>query len=554
MPTLNWIGKDKVTHHHLDVPFRTLVPQAPYGDPSVAGENLVIHGDNLEALKALLPLYEGQVNVVYIDPPYNTGNEGWVYNDNVNDPKIKKWLGEVVGKEGEDLSRHDKWLCMIYPRLKLLQRLLRTDGVILVSIDDIEISNLKLVLDEVFGRANRIGTVVWRNVTDNNPTRVSVEHEYVVVYAKSISDTAPEWKSSDLAVKDRLLQIGQDFIDKYPNQEQRQEEYSKWFRDNKDQIWPFEDYKFIDEGGIYTGSRSVHNPGKEGYRYDVIHPITGRPCKQPLMGYRFPQETLNDLLSKGKVLFGATEEKLIELKLYAADYRSKLPSVVELDSRMGTNEIKSIFPESKRPFDFPKPSAFIEELLSFVAAEPTSLILDSFAGSGTTAHALLKLNKADGGHRRFVLIEREDYAETITAERIRRVIDGYGPNDKKIAGLGGGFTYATLGPTIFTVDGALNHEVELTALRQYIWYAETKTSMPPPADEHPDFLGSCRGVSYYFAYRPDEETVLDFAYLKSITYRDDQFVVYADCCAIEASFLKAKGVQFKKIPRDVLRY
>ena len=154
MPTLEWIGKDKVVNHHLEVPYRVLERQYSYDadgrhEADNASENMVIHGDNLEALKALLPQYEGRVKCIYIDPPYNTGNEGWVYNDNVNDPRMRDWLHKTVGKEGEDLSRHDKWLCMMYPRLKLLQRLLAEDGAIFISIDDTEISNLRLLMDEI---------------------------------------------------------------------------------------------------------------------------------------------------------------------------------------------------------------------------------------------------------------------------------------------------------------------------------------------------------------------------------------------------------------------
>ena len=168
MPTLEWIGKSKVINHHHDVPFRVLERKYSFDengqhDEDNGSESMIIRGDNLEALKALLPRYEGCVKCIYIDPPYNTGNEGWVYNDNVNDPKIKKWLGEVVGKEGEDLTRHDKWLCMMYPRLKLLQKLLADDGVIFISIDEIEHRYLELVMDEIFGSANRIDTFVWQN-------------------------------------------------------------------------------------------------------------------------------------------------------------------------------------------------------------------------------------------------------------------------------------------------------------------------------------------------------------------------------------------------------
>lgn len=159
MPTLEWIGKEKVVNHHLEVPYCVLEKQYTYN--AEQSENMIIRGDNLEALKALLPQYEGKIKCIYIDPPYNTGNEGWVYNDNVNDPRIKKWLGEVVGKEGEDLSRHDKWLCMMYPRLKLLQRLLAEDGVIFISIDEIEHRYLELLMDEIFGSSNRIDTFVW---------------------------------------------------------------------------------------------------------------------------------------------------------------------------------------------------------------------------------------------------------------------------------------------------------------------------------------------------------------------------------------------------------
>lgn len=176
MPTLEWIGKDKVVNHHQDVPYRVLERQYSYDEAGKhaednGSENMIIHGDNLEALKALLPRYEGKVKCIYIDPPYNTGNEGWVYNDNVNDPKIKKWLGEVVGKEGEDLSRHDKWLCMMYPRLKLLQRLLAEDGAIFISIDDVELPNTRLLMDEVFGSSNFITTIIWHKNYAPNPVQ-----------------------------------------------------------------------------------------------------------------------------------------------------------------------------------------------------------------------------------------------------------------------------------------------------------------------------------------------------------------------------------------------
>ena len=215
MPTLTWIGKDKVVNHHHDVPYFVLEKTQTFrtgqdrtgqdrtgqdrtGQDRNCTTNRIVHGDNLLVLKSLLPEFEGRVNCIYIDPPYNTGNEGWVYNDNVNDPRIKKWLGDVVGKEGEDLTRHDKWLCMMYPRLKLLHQLLAEDGVIAASIDHNEVFHLKNIFDEIFGSRNFLGNIIWKNVTDNNPTRISIENEYVLVYAKNKDMTSEEWKSQNI--------------------------------------------------------------------------------------------------------------------------------------------------------------------------------------------------------------------------------------------------------------------------------------------------------------------------------------------------------------------
>ena len=290
MPTLNWIGKQAVINHHQHVPFHLLkdVPELSCGDPGSG--NLIAQGDNLVALKAVLPYYAKQVKCIYIDPPYNTGVDerdsegkrtGWIYNDNVNSPEIRQWLNKVVGAEAEDLSRHDKWLCMMYPRIALLKKFLRDDGVIFASIDEVEYASLRSLLDELFGIANRVGTIIWHNATDNNPTNIAIEHEYVLCYAKNKQKLAPHWKATTLAVKGKLLAIGSELVKTHDDQDKRQTAYTKWYRENRWQLWPFQDYKFIDDGGVYTGMRSVHNPGKEGYRYDVIHPETGKPCPQP---------------------------------------------------------------------------------------------------------------------------------------------------------------------------------------------------------------------------------------------------------------------------------
>lgn len=567
MPVLNWVGKDAVVRHDAEVPFRLLqdVPELGCGDADSG--NLIVEGDNLLALKALLPHYGGQVKCIYIDPPYNTGQDdrddsgkrsGWVYNDNVDSPQMRDWLGKVVGDEAEDLTRHDKWLCMMYPRLKLLRQFLRDDGVIFASIDDIELASLRMLFDEIFGIANRVGTIIWKNVTDNNPTQIAVEHEYVLCYARDKSRLPKEWKSVNLDVKTRLLEIGEQFVRDYPDQEKRQTAYTQWFRKNKDQLWPFDRYKYIDDGGVYTGSQSVHNPGKEGYRYDVIHPETGMPCQQPMMGYRFPEDTMRRLLDEGRILFGADETKLVELKVYAKDYRSKLSSLFELDGRIGTNEIKAIFPESKRPFDFPKPVELVEELLSFTTGGD-DIVLDSFAGSGTTGQAVLSLNRADGQRRRFVLTEmKPSIAREITSERIRRVSRGYTRGKgEHVEGLGSGFHYAKLWHELFTPAGHINPEVSFAELARFVWFMETGTPLPSKKPASP-LLGVHAGRAIYLLYNgilKDKSVgggnVLTSPLLAELPPHDGPRTIYGTRCPIAPARLRALRIDFKQLPYQI---
>jgi len=567
MPVLNWIGKDAVVRHDAEVPFRLLhdvselacssLPLAVDGpDDGKHADNLIVEGDNLLALKALLPHYGGQVKCIYIDPPYNTGQDerddsgkrtGWVYSDNVDSTEMRDWRNKVVGDEAEDLCRHDKWLCMMYPRLKLLKRFLRDDGVIFASIDDIELASLRLLFDEIFGVGNRVGTIVWKNVTDNNPTQIATEHEYVLCYARDKSKLPKEWKSANLAVKSKLLEIGEQFVRDYSDQEQRQAAYSRWYRDNKTQLWPFEDYKFIDAGGIYTGMRAVHNPGKEGYRYDVVHPQTGKPCQQPMMGYRFPEGTMRRLLDEGRILFGEDETKLVELKVYAKDYRAKLSSLFELDGRIGTNEIKAIFPESNRPFDFPKPTELIEELLSFTTSGD-DIVLDSFAGSGTTGQAVLSLNRADGQRRRFVLTEmKSSIAREITAERIRRALPRYG----------GGFRYATLGKPLFGANGHINPDVRFAELARFVWFMETGTPLASKKPISP-LLGVHEGRAVYLLYNgilKDKSAgggnVLTSPLLAELPAHDGPKTIYGTRCLIKPERLRALRIAFRQLPYEL---
>lgn len=517
MPTLDWIGKSKVISHHQEVPFRVLENQYTYGADD--SENMITHGDNLEALKALLPRYEGQVKCIYIDPPYNTGNEGWVYNDNVNDPKIRKWLGEVVGKEGEDLSRHDKWLCMMYPRLKLLQKLLADDGVIFISIDDTEFSYLRLICDEIF--KNFAEAIVWQKRTSPDARKkLSSGHEYVLIYTKN----------PDQNLGLRLLPLDGRDAEAYVNP------------DN-------------DPRGPWISSPFT----APGYRPNQMYPITTPTGKtvMPPKGRCWCniEEVYQRLLSEGRMWFGADGNGVPRRKTYLSEREGRGIWTWWTNSEVGytqiaTQELAAIL--GKAIFDYPKPVRLIERILK-IASDPDSIILDSFAGSGTTAHAVLNMNKADGGHRKFILIEMMDYADSITAERVKRVIDGYGEGKSAVEGTGGGFGYYELGPVLLQPDGNLNEAVGVERIREYIWYTETKTAYAPGAGGNGYYLGRHGDTGYYFYYEPDQLTILNHAFLPSISEKTGGYVVYADRCALSDTELTEYGIIFKKIPRDITK-
>ena len=391
MPILNWIGKEKVANHHLDVPYRILNHKYSFDESGQqnkdnGSENKVIRGDNLEALKALLPQYEGKIKCIYIDPPYNTGNEKWVYNDNVNDAKIKKWLGDVVGKEGEDLSRHDKWLCMMYPRLKLLQRLLADDGAIFISIDDNEQALLRLICDEIFGSNNFISNVIWQKKfsPQNDAKYFSDMHDFIVVYAKN----KVNW--------DRNL---------LPRDSEQNSRYKNPDNDPR--------------GPWTSGDMSVKT-----YSADYDYPITipsGRVVKASNgRCWRTSKENFKKLVDDNRIWFGENGDNVPRIKRFLNEVQDgKVPVTLWLRTEVGDNqearqELKKIFSDSAFPFDTPKPPRLIERILQ-IATDKNSIILDSFAGSGTTAQTVLNINKKDGGNRKFILVEMEDYAESITA-------------------------------------------------------------------------------------------------------------------------------------------
>ena len=466
----------------------------------------------------------GRVKCIYIDPPYNTGNEGWVYNDNVNDPKIKKWLGEVVGKEGEDLTRHDKWLCMMYPRLKLLQKLLADDGVIFISIDEIEHRYLELVMDEIFGSANRIDTFVWQNNYGGGAKSNYVVHlhEYVLCFAKNISTVG----KIELPPDDNIL---------------------KYYK--------YKDEKFDTRGPYRLQPLATTSmDDRPNLRYPLFyegHEVW--PAKQ----WFWSKERALEAQANDELVFSEKNGKwTVNYKQYlnGADgmqRKSKPYSIITgIYTQAGTKAIKEIMGSGKA-FDFPKPPELIMYFIQMITGED-DIVLDSFAGSGTTAHAVLNMNKADGGHRKFVLVEMMNYADSITAERVKRVIRGYGEGKTCVEGTGGNFSFYDLGDPLLVGD-CLNEAVAPEKIREYIWFMETKQPYAPPSGGNPYYLGKHNSTGYYFYYEPQRVTVLDYAFLSTITEKADGTVIYADRCSISEDKLAKMGVIFKKIPRDISR-
>jgi adenine-specific DNA-methyltransferase len=402
MPTLEFKGKSFVYAHHLSVPFRELVIDAKKSLPAkgqkpALDDNLIIHGDNLHALKALLPVYAGKVDCIYIDPPYNTGNEGWCYNDNVRSPLMREWVkksGNPVEKE--DLERHDKWLSMMWPRLKLLHELLVEDGMIFINIDDNEMHRLRAVLDEIFGEENFLACISWvkRYTRSNNARMFYSQKDALFCYRKS-----------------HVLNLV-----KEPRNEKADEGYA-----NPDK----------DPRGLWITSSYVNPVIKEkrkGLVYKIKRPKDGKIIEHPTHAWKYkPSEHARHIKEK-RLWWG--EDGLAEyprLKLFLEEAEMLVPVDVWSYREVGSSDdggktLHDIF--GKEVFDNPKPTELIEKAIG-LTNKKNAIILDSFAGSGTTAHAVLALNKKDGGNRKFILVETEDYADKITAERVRRVIEGY---------------------------------------------------------------------------------------------------------------------------------
>lgn len=592
MPTLNWIGKEKIVAHHQDVPFH--VPRHKYGftadggrqdEPTHSG-NMIIHGDNLVALKSLLPQYEGRIDCIYIDPPYNTGNESWVYNDNVNEPHIKKWLNEVVGKQGEDLSRHDKWLSMMYPRLMLLHKLLSPTGAIFISIDDNAQAFLKELCDEIFGRNNFVAQVVWQKRTSPDARKtMSTGHEYILFY-----------------VRDYMY--AHDILNPIPFDE---EDYIRYQNPDNDPNGPW----------CSTDCTAQAGHGTKEQFYDMVTP-GGRVIKlQEGLCWRYTKKKMEEEVVMGHIWFGADGNGVPRKKTYLKEREGKnawtwWPNKEVGHTQEATKETAAILGKNAT-FDYPKPVRLIQRVIQ-LATKKDSIVLDSFAGSGTTAQAVMQQNNKDKGNRKFILVEMMDYAETITAERVRRVAQGYPYKGKKeeeiysrkltpknilqadkllkeaeaaaeaakgeydkisnpkiednclkvigtkvydgeMPGLGGAFDFYELGEKLFDDDGFLNERVGEDKIRQYIFYSETGQPMQEDCRAvSPYLLGCCNKTDFYFYYDPKAETCFCPETADLIVRQAEQYIVYADTCLFSKEELARRNIIFKKIPRDIKRF
>lgn len=645
MPNLNWIGKDKIITHHTDVSFRVL--EHKYGfdgeNPDIVAPtgsgNKIIHGDNLAALKSLLPEYEGRVDCIYIDPPYNTGNEKWRYNDNVNDPHILKWLGEVVGAEGEDFTRHDKWLCMMYPRLVLLRQLLSDKGAIFISIDDTEVSRLRTICDDIFGANCFKGDVIWHKTYSpkNDSKGIPTETDHILVYSK-VTDWLPKrlkrdeemdasyknpdgdfarWTSSDAFAPSASSHQGMVYAIQHP------------FTGNliyppAGRCWALEQpqiFEIINRWCEYD-LRDIADAEKRASICGV--PVeTIRPGVEAIMlknSLEISREVATKVLETGPwPRFYFTKKGMggIRRKTYLTAVEGKLITTFWDYTEVGhtdgaTKELKAIF-GGHSPFETPKPSSLIERIVE-ISTDENSIVLDAFAGSGSTAHAVLSQNKKDKGNRKFVLVELMDYAETLTAERVRRVITGYPYKgkvkkmlykkkltasnlakvpqflteakaiidanqasytkiskptvkndaivvvaelkvDDKMPGLGGAFDFYELGETLFTPDNRLNEIVGTDKIREYIYYSETHEHLERQQDkDFPYLLDYFDGTGYFFYYEPNELTTLSIDTLTIVPYKADHYVIYADVCTISRDMLTKMNITFKKIPRDINRF
>jgi len=544
MATIHFKGKSYVQNHHLTLKYHHLVPNpaASLTDEISLHDNLIIHGDNLLALKALLPTYAGKVKCIYIDPPYNTGNEGWIYNDNVNSPMMQEWLKANSPVDKEDLARHDKWLCMMMPRLKLLRELLRDDGVIFISIDDNEVHHLRMLMDEIFGEENFVARVIWQKkyAIANDHQGIAPMHDYLVIFCKT-----DEFKRNLL-----------------PRTEKNDSQY-----------------RYEDEHGVFRISDYTCNKSADerpNLYYSIQNPNTRDhvfPSRSRVWAYS--KEKHREHIEKDLLYWGKDGKSSIpSLKRYKHLLKNQgkiVPSTWWQHGFAGhtdeaKKEIREILSDADENSDFitPKPSKLLKRVLQ-IGSDEDSIILDSFSGSGTTAHAVLSLNQEDGGNRKFILIEMEGYAESLTAERVRRVIQGV-PKAKDEAlrnGLGGSFSFFELGEPV-EMQAILKGD-SLPAyedLARYVFYTATGDEFDPDkVDQERNFIGENKEFEVYLLYRPDlsylRSTALDLDKAEKIGLPEPNCkkrLVFAPMKYLDTDTLERYRIEYCQLPFEIYKF
>ena len=412
---------------------------------------------------------------------------------------------------------------MMYPRLKLLQRLLSNDGTIFISIDDNELANLRLICDEIFGGRNFIATFIWeKRLNRENRKAVSSRHDYILCYTKEKNDSRRVLKQ---------LPMTGDALERYANPD-------------NDPRGPWKSDPATAQAGHATQNQFyiLRVPsGKE-------HTLPAGRC------WLYTEENMLKAIKEGRIWLGTDGNNTPRKKTYLYEKdRGLTPETIWFacdvsTNEMAKNELKQIFPEVI-PFTTPKPHELVEQMIEICSNED-DIILDSFAGSGTTAHAVLNMNKQDGGHRKFILVEMMDYADSITAERVKRVIQGYGEGKKVVAGTGGGFSYYELGEALL-IDGMLNPDVSEDKIRAYVYYTETRETIPEQKEDEKYLLGVHHDFAYYFYYEQERVTTLNHAFLRTIKTNASDYLIYADVNALSAEEMAKYHITFKKIPRDI---
>ena len=539
MPTLKWIGKYKIINYDREVPFKLLKENRKFSVNGNNTDNLLIKGDNLEALKALLPYYYNKIKAIYIDPPYNTGNEKWIYNDNVNSPQMRKWLGKAVGPEGEDLNRHDKWLCMMYPRLNLLKEFLSEDGVIFVSIDDNEMHHLKMLMQELFRYTD---VIIWRKSGESrwgkmkNVTTFRKDHEYIIVgYNAAGLNFNKMWELPD-------------FVHVYSN--------------------PDNDPRGKYKAGSISKKEEASDPKHRNY-YTVIS-LSGRKITRQwdIPKERFEELDKDILINKdgkkvSRIYWGENGNNIPAIKIflnekrYVTSYSIFLNKGTTTQAKEELREIFNLKNMQEDVFPNPKPTSLIKTLIQ-LSTNKDSIVLDSFAGSGTTGQAVLDLNKEDGGNRKFILVECEDnIATNITAERLKKVIQGYSfrksnGKEEKVEGLGGAFKFMELSKALIDRHKQIIGYPSYKDLAGYIYFTETHNTIDWLKANRSDwYVGEYGGVNYFIIYESKGENELGEEFLDIIKRYEGKKIVYADVLMLDEDEMEKYDIVFKQIPYEI---